>query len=505
MRLERADVIRAALDAGVRLLDTAHAYGPSEALVAEALRAWPGERPIIVTKGGLHREGELWKSDARAGTLRAQCEQSARLLGRVDVYLLHAPDPAVALSTSVRALARLRDDGLVAGIGLSNVSLPQLKEALELAPLSAVQVALGAFHQGPFRDGVVAHCLRHGIVVQAHTPLGGLKRAKGLAKNAVLARIAARHGATAQRVVLSWLVALGITPIAGARRVETARELVPLPLTEQDREELDAEFTAAARALKPRAAPKASADGEVVLIMGIAGAGKSTHVKAWVDRGYERLNRDDRGGTLRGLALELDARLKAGARRVVLDNTYVTRASRDLVVEIAHRHELPVRCIWLDTPLEQAQLNVCERARDDGLMPVSLLRMVRDFEAPADDEGFSTIERVAFERRPVREREGLIVSLEAVPHVRAWSTPALVIGWQPKQRPELPAGVELAVCEHEAGPPRCWCRPPLPGLAVAWAKRHGVELTKCRFIGATTTAEKMARALGCTFQRAAPA
>ncbi|MBL8952644.1 MAG: aldo/keto reductase, partial [Myxococcaceae bacterium] len=203
MRLDSAAVIRAALDAGVRLLDTAHAYGPSEALVAEALRGWPHERPTVVTKGGLHREGELWKSDARAGTLRAQAEQSLRTLGRIDVYLLHAPDPAVALSTSVRALAKLKDEGLVGSIGLSNVSLPQLKRALELAPIAAVQVALGAFHQGPFRDGVVAHCLRHGIAVQAHTPLGGLKRAKSISKNATLARIAARHGATAQRVVFS--------------------------------------------------------------------------------------------------------------------------------------------------------------------------------------------------------------------------------------------------------------------------------------------------------------
>src|SRR5688572_16320184 len=127
MRLESADVIRAALDAGVRLLDTAHAYGPSEALVAHALAAWPGERPLVVTKGGLRRDGELWKNDARAGTLRGQAEQSARVLGRIDVYLLHAPDPAVALSTSVRALAKLKEDGVVQSIGLSNVSLPQLK------------------------------------------------------------------------------------------------------------------------------------------------------------------------------------------------------------------------------------------------------------------------------------------------------------------------------------------------------------------------------------------
>ncbi|MBL8952541.1 MAG: hypothetical protein JNK82_17310, partial [Myxococcaceae bacterium] len=145
------------------------------------------------------------------------------------------------------------------------------------------------------------------------------------------------------------------------------------------------------------------------------------------------------------------------------------------------------------------QVNVCERGRDDDLLPTSLFRMVRELEPPADDEGFSAIERVPFVRAPVREHAGLIVSGEAARYVTEWTRPALVVGWQLGATPTLPEGVELAVCEHEAGPPRCWCRPPLPGLAVAWAKRHGVELTRCRFIGSTPTAEKLARALGATY------
>src|SRR6185369_7108251 len=128
-------------------------------------------------------------------------------------------------------------------------------------------------------------------------------------------------------------------------------------------------------------------------------------------------NRDERGGTLRGLALHLDERLKAGARRVVLDNTYVSRASRDLVLEIAEKHGLPVRCVWLDTPLEQAQVNVVERGRDDGMLPTALLRMQRELEAPSLDEGFSHVDRVPFVRQALREKPGLLVSLEALPSV----------------------------------------------------------------------------------------
>ena len=84
--------------------------------------------------------------------------------------------------------------------------------------------------------------------------------------------------------------------------------------------------------------------------MGIPGAGKSRLAEDYAARGHLRLNRDERGGTLRALAAELDAALRSGTRRVVLDNTYATRATRSRVVEAAARHGAVVRCVWLDTP-----------------------------------------------------------------------------------------------------------------------------------------------------------
>src|SRR5258707_548301 len=114
---------------------------------------------------------------------------------------------------------------------------------------------------------------------------------------------------------------------AGPRRVESATwaaQAARLTLDAADRAALDQHL--GSLAAPPRA--RARTDREVVLIAGLSGAGKSTRVAELVDAGYQRLNRDQRGGTLAALAAEIDRSLAAGASRVVLDNTYVTRASR---------------------------------------------------------------------------------------------------------------------------------------------------------------------------------
>ena len=157
-------------------------------------------------------------------------------------------------------------------------------------------------------------------------------------------------------------------------------------------------------------------EAEVVLVMGIPGAGKSRVAEEYVARGYVRLNRDERGGSLRELAAALEAELAAGELRVVLDNTYLTRSSRSYVIEAAARHGAPVRCIWLDTPLAQAQVNLVERlldrfgalptpeelnalSREPGLLtPTSQMRALRQLEPPSTDEGLATVEQVPFVR-----------------------------------------------------------------------------------------------------------
>ena len=98
--------------------------------------------------------------------------------------------------------------------------------------------------------------------------------------------------------------------------------------------------------------------------MGVQGAGKSSLVRKYTDRGYARLNRDLQGGKLEDLVDELDRLLDEGEQRVVLDNTYPTMSSRWSLIRKAHRYGIPVRCRHIATPLDQAYINVCLRMHE---------------------------------------------------------------------------------------------------------------------------------------------
>jgi aryl-alcohol dehydrogenase-like predicted oxidoreductase len=545
MRLSDAGTIAAAAAAGVTVFDTARAYTDNEALLAAALRrAGAGSRVRVVTKGGMARVGDRWVPDGRAKTIRSDCEASLAALDGVpiDLYLVHAPDPRTPWSTTIRALARLADERLVARVGVANVNRRRLDEALSLAPIAAVQVALSIVDDSAVRGGVVERCAEAGVAVIAHSPLGGPRRAPALARNGVLADVAARLGASPAEVALAWLLQLApnIVAIPGARRPETARSAAraaTLELGEDDREALTGAFVrrAPARAVRTRPA----GDGEVVLVIGIPGAGKSRIAEEYVARGYVRINRDERGGSLVGVADALDEQLAGGTRRVVLDNTYLTRASRSYVVETATRHRLPALCVWLDTPLAQAQVNLVTRLlerfgalptpeelqdrarREQGLLaPTSQMRAVRELEPPSTDEGLAAVEQREFVRvLDGGARAAVLVAAAALAHP-GWrrsldagdrTAPHLVFDWRPDgSARELDAQIDLlsaevsgpiegAVCPHGGGPPNCWCRPPLPGLPLAFARRHGIDLSRSVLIGASPAHLTLARTLGARY------
>jgi len=447
-------VLQAALDAGVTLLDTADAYcrdesevGHNERLIARALATAGVERGAvrIATKGGLTRPQGRWIPDGRARHLAAACEASLAALGvaRIDLYQLHAPDPRVPFTTSVRALAALQRDGLVERIGLCNVTVGQIEEARRIADIASVQVELNPWNDAGVSSGVVRYCIDHGIRLLAHRPFGGPDRARRAQHDVVLRDVAARLGATPAEIALAWLLDLSdaIVPLPGATRVETARSIArahAIRLTDADRALLDAHFPTgvlrASRAAITPARPQ-PIDGEVVMIMGLPGAGKSTAAQAFVARGYTRLNRDTDGGSLRGLVPALSRLAGSGASRVVLDNTYVSRKSRAPIVRAAHEAGLPVRCVWLSTGVEDAQVNASWRMLDSygrllgpdemraatrtdvsAFGPSVQFRYQRELEPPDPSEGFSRIDVVPFERTPdpSRSRRALLVWCDGV-------------------------------------------------------------------------------------------
>ena len=172
--------VHAALDAVVMLIDTALAYtrpgveSYAEQVVARALRGLTADRrPLVATKGGHCRQGDSFPVDGRPGTLRAHCEISLRTLGTgcIDLYQLHYVDPAVPLADSMGALAQLRQEGKIAAIGLSNVTVAQLDEALTVAPVAAVQNRLSYACPGD-----LAGASKPGSIRNSATPFGLIDR-----------------------------------------------------------------------------------------------------------------------------------------------------------------------------------------------------------------------------------------------------------------------------------------------------------------------------------------
>ncbi|HEX4450060.1 MAG TPA: aldo/keto reductase [Kofleriaceae bacterium] len=518
-------VIRAALDAGITLLDTADAYGDNELAVAAAI---VGRDVEVVSKGGLVQPG--WRADGRASHLLEAAKASRDRLGRLDAYLLHAVDPRVALATSVRALAKLRDAGITAKIGVSNVSLYQLDQACAVTSIDLVETELSPWK---LDLAFVRACEARGIRVLAYRPLGGPQGAKRLERG--FGAIAKRLDASPAEVALAWLRSLSpvIVPIPGASRVETARSCARvIELDDDAKRELAARFVA-------RTDRATSRDGEVVMILGIPGAGKSTLAADYVARGYTRLNRDDRGGTLRELAKALDAVLAAGTSRVVVDNTYATRTSRAPVIAAAHRHGLSIRCAVVTTSLEDAQHNAAARAiakygrlpepvelaRDGQVPPGAQFRFRRQYEPPRIEDDFDAIDELPFVRRPTTGKRALIVELD---HVVWRGRPRSPDGielcgfdfapyadrvicattWQPEPfDPAIDAAlaerlgrpIHVARCTHAAGPPVCWCRKPLPGLAIWLATAHGLALEDSVHVGRGSADRGFAMRAGMRF------
>jgi pyridoxine 4-dehydrogenase len=196
-------VLRRVLELGVNFIDTAAAYAASERLIGEALAPYP-EGVAVATKAGLYRTGpDRWPIDSSPPALRRQTEQSLRDLRveRLDLQQLHRPDPNVPIEESVGALKELQDEGKVRHIGVSNVTVDQLRRARSVASIVSVQNEYNLADRSS--EDVLEVCEAEGLAFLPWYPLsaGRLTRPGG-----PLDEVARKHGATSSQVALAWLL-----------------------------------------------------------------------------------------------------------------------------------------------------------------------------------------------------------------------------------------------------------------------------------------------------------
>jgi aryl-alcohol dehydrogenase-like predicted oxidoreductase len=218
-------VLRRAVELDVNFIDTADSYGPeiSERLIREALWPYPCDL-AIATKGGLLRDGpDLWRPDGRPSHLRQALEGSLERLRleRIDLYQLHRPDPMVPFEESVGELAKLKDEGKIRHIGLSNVDPEQLDQALAITEIVSVQNRYNLWDRTS--EAVLDKCNSLGIAFLPWYPLAasGLTRAQS-----AVAEVASEHHATPGQLALAWLLARSpvVLPIPGTSSVEHLEE-----------------------------------------------------------------------------------------------------------------------------------------------------------------------------------------------------------------------------------------------------------------------------------------
>ncbi len=303
------------------------------------------------------------------------------------------------------------------------------------------------------------------------------------------------------------------------------------------------------------------ADKEIVIVMGCSGAGKTTLTDRYV--GHVRLNRDTIGGSLDNIAAALEKEITGGKTRFVLDNMYPTAAQRKKVIDIGKRHGIPVKCVHLNTSIEDCQVNLCLRmigthgrilspeeiskSKNAGDVPPAVLFGYRkEFQKPVESEGFENIEVIKFTRRidPSYTGEAAIFDLDGTirtcvdPEQKYPVKPADVVlmpGRKKKLAALHAAGVrllgisnqgdvgrgkitleqaqecfdhtvkllgvpmEIAFCPHHVPPIKCFCRKPMPGLFIQFIEKYKLDRNKTCYVGDMTTDKTAAGRAGIKF------
>ena len=226
-------VIKAFVDGGGNFIDSANVYcvddselGHNEKLIAKALSKLGDTNNIIVaTKGGLRRSKGDWTVDANPKWLRQSCEKSLTDLNTDSIFLyqLHAPDPDIPLTDSVGELTRLKDEGKIQHIGLSNVTVEHIQLALSITNIVSVQNRCNLFEQNSFKNGVVKFCEENNITFIAHSSVGGHLQHAQRADNKLLKKLAEKYDVSTYQIMIAWLLnkSSSILTIPGASKTSS--------------------------------------------------------------------------------------------------------------------------------------------------------------------------------------------------------------------------------------------------------------------------------------------
>ena len=233
--------LRRAVELGVNFIDTADSYGPdiSEELIAEALYPYPKDL-VITTKVGWTRHGPgVWQHNASPAHIEQAIEGSLKRLhlDRIDVYQLHVPDPATSYDASMETLARLKEQGKIRHVALSNVTLEHVKRAQKIVPIVSVQNRY-SFSDREW-DFVLDYCEANGLAFMPWGPMAQARKA-----NEVVEKIAAAHDVSTGVVSLAWLLrrspAIILIPgTSSARHVEENISAAAFKLTDAEFAEMN--------------------------------------------------------------------------------------------------------------------------------------------------------------------------------------------------------------------------------------------------------------------------
>jgi aryl-alcohol dehydrogenase-like predicted oxidoreductase len=222
---EAVRVLRRAVELGVNFIDTADSYGPfvSEMLIKRALYPYP-DGLVIATKTGLTRHGPgIWQPLARPEYLRQQCELSLRHLGleRIELYQLHRIDTSVPLEDQLGELVALQDEGKIGHIGLSEVTVAQLRESRRHATIATVQNLYNLSNRSA--EDLLDVCEADSIGFIPWFPLATGRLAK---PGSPLDRIAHEVDGTPAQLALAWLLKRSpvMLPIPGTSSVAHLEE-----------------------------------------------------------------------------------------------------------------------------------------------------------------------------------------------------------------------------------------------------------------------------------------